>query len=410
MPPPTEAIAVGDLRVVARCFDAAPPDVGGAYARIGAAAVNDAGEVAFAARLAGSAYESAIVLVANGSARGVLRSMDRAPGGGRFRTFGELDLGDDGSLFFRATLVDCRASEGIFLLSEAEVRQVARAGERSPSGHVHRSFEQLSLTSCVLPSGPYFRLACVARAPEGRGSLVVWRSYAAPTELLAAGTRVAGGVLKDLTISRLGLGLCCIAELGGRHAPRRTALLAHEGMVIWGDQLREGGRVGQERPIARILGPPAINIHTGFVALELEDGTSALATRPVGIDPEVFARTGDPAPGLADQRIVRFGAPVASSGVPRGGKFGIASAVDLSGGGRALWVGVFESQVPMRGGVIIPFCTGDSSDDERALEVDAFTPVKLSNTGVVLLRATLRGEGCCRDGLLVLDRLFEWYR
>jgi hypothetical protein len=49
---------------------------------------------------------------------------------------------------------------------------------------------------------------------------------------------------------------------------------------------------------------------------------------------------------------------------------------------------------------------GDRTDDGHALPVAAFRPLELTGAGVLLLRCDLGG----RAGLVVLDRLFDWYR
>ena len=399
-----EFVSVGDLRLVARSGDQAPRELGGGCRRITAAAVNDRGVVAFAAQLRDARVAAAIVLTGAGPDAVLVRSGDPAPGGGRYASFDELDLGDDGCLLFRARLAGCSAAEGVFLRTASGVRVVARDGEPAPGGGRYVSFGQLALTSFELGGGPYFRLAYVARTTRARQSLVIWPSYTMPGEVLATGTAAAGGVLDGVVISRLGLALCCVAEVRDGARVRRTALLASEHQLVWGDRLRDGGELPGLGRIARLIAPPACHVHHGYVAVELAGGGTALVTRPVGTDPEVFARGGDPAPGLPGGRIRRFGPPLANSGVPGGGPCGIASVVRLDGGDTALWLGVFGHRQPMRGAAIMPLFAGDHTDDRPPLPVEAFTPLALTNTGTLLLRATVAG----RPSLLVLDRLFDW--
>src|SRR5262249_5554773 len=153
-----------------------------------------------------------------------------------------------------------------------------------------------------------------------------------------------------------------------------------EDQVIWGSRLRDGGRLPGFGRIARLLGPPGMYIHHGFVAAELDDGRTVLVTRSGGTDPEVFAQAGDPVPGLATRRIDRFGPPLANHGLPEGGPCGIVSVVTLAGGTTALWLGVFTSQQPMAGAAMIPLVAGEPTDDEPAVRVETFRPVKLTNT------------------------------
>jgi hypothetical protein len=402
--PATEPLSVGDLQVVA-----SDGGVGrGEWAWIGPAAAGDAGEVAFVAGLAGSPAGSGIVRVAGGSVTVLLRSGDPAPGGGRYATFEQLDLGGDGCLLFRARLTGCDAGEGVFLRTPDGVQVVARAGDRSPGGGAYESFGRLTITSWPMPTGRYFRLAFTARTDDRRQVLVIWPSYTDPVEALATGRELAGGVLERFVTSRLGLGLACVATLRRRNGRRRLAMLVSEDQLLWGESLHEGRYLAGAGRISHIGGQPAVHVLHGLLTVRVEDGGTVLSTCPAGGDPQVFAATGDPAPGLDGERIERFGPPVSNSGLPESRICGIASLVRLSGGADALWVGVFPYQQPMTGAAVVPLVAGDLTDDESAMAVKRFVPVKLTNDGLLLLRATLDGGGRTASGLVVVDRLLDW--
>jgi hypothetical protein len=403
-------IAVGDLRVIAREADAAPTELGGVYEQILAGAINDSGEVAFSARLAASAADSAMMLIAGGAARTLLRAGDAAPCGGCYRAFGQLDLGDGGFLLFHATLAGGAASEGVFLSTPDGVRTVALAGGAAPDGQSYRSFDQLTLVSGIFDGRPFYTLAFVATMADGKKSVILdpCGKAQAAAEVLVTGDQLDTAVVEDLAISRLGLSLCCIARMRRARRVYNEAILLHDRLIMHGDVLREGRRLPQAGKIARLLAPAAVNLQTGFVALEFADRRGGLATLESRGDTQVFVQTGDPAPGIHGARLQHFGSVVSNSGVPPLGRFGVASAVELSDGRAALWVGAFKQKIPFVGAAIVPLIEGDRTDDERGLVVRAFTPVKLTNRGALLLRGTLERGGAAREGLLLLDGLFDW--
>jgi hypothetical protein len=401
MNPGMPLVAVGELNIVAVEGGTAPRGIGGAYRRIGSASVNDAGAIAFAAELTGSEANEVIVKVVNGRGRVLVCSGGRAPGGGRYAGFGELDLGDDGSLLFQARLADTGDPEGVFLRTAAGTRPVARGD---------REYGQLTLTSYTLDGGPYFRLAYVMKLADGRRRLVIWPSYRDPSTVMTTGDQLAGGELMEFTVSRLGFAVCAVARINRDGEPRQVALLASEDQLIWGPRLREGARFPELGRITGLLAPSGMYVHHGLVAAGLDDGRTVLVTRSGGSDPEVFACSGDPAPGMPDHHITRFGSPLANHGLPAGGPCGIASVVTLSSGDPALWLGVFAGQLPMAGAAITPLVAGDYTDGSVPARVDSIDPIKLTNAGSLLLRSTLDLDGRATGGLVLLDRLFDWCR
>jgi hypothetical protein len=290
------------------------------------------------------------------------------------------------------------------------VRTVALAGDTSPDGHTYQSFEQLTLMSGVVDSRPFANLAIMAIMADGRKSIILDPSAKSqmPAEVLAVGDQLDTAVVEDVAMSPLGLALCCNVRM--RRAKRRynEAILVHDRLIMHGNVLREGRRLSGLGQIRRILAPPAMNFQTGFVAVELADGRSGLATLESRGDTQIFATSGDPAPGIPGQRLMRFGPPVSNSGVPLIGPFGVVSAVELGDGRAALWVGGFGQKIPFAGEAIVPLVEGDSPDDRPNMIVRAFKPLKLTNGGALLLRATLEEGGASREGLLLLDGLFDW--
>src|SRR6185503_2778058 len=95
-----------------------------------------------------------------------------------------------------------------------------------------------------------------------------------------------------------------VAELRreGAGGTCRELLLASADLVF-GTGLTERTRLSGLGRVRRILWPPAIRFQYGYVAVELEDGRSALVATNVHRPPCVVARTGDTVPGRPADRI-----------------------------------------------------------------------------------------------------------
>jgi hypothetical protein len=400
-------VPAGDLRTVA--LAGRPAGAGGVDGRIVSASLDDAGTVAMSVVDAGGG--SAIVLQPPGEAppEVVLKTGDPVPGGGRFGRFGEVDLGEDGFLLFEAELTGAAAAAGVFLRSPAGLRVVARGGDRSPRGHTLAGFQQLTMTAGRLGGEPWHHAAFVARLAGGRTSLLVAPSHADPAEMLVSGERAAGATVEEISISRTGFAVCAVASMRENGDRFRMALLASHGRVMWGERIREGREFPGLGRIAEIGAAPGLNVHLGLLAVTVAGGGCALVTRPFGVDPAVLARSGDPAPGMPGATLGKMGSPVANSGVPHPGPCGIASVVELSTGHTALWLCVLTQRLPPAGTAVMPLLAGEVTDDQHPSVVVSFRPVKLTNSGILLLRAVLDDGGRRRDALLLLDRLFDPY-
>jgi hypothetical protein len=399
---PGQVIPASQFRLVAVLGQPQLSGPDGYAGRVASASVNDAGEVVFVADTAGPASASALVhIAAQGHTTVLVRAGETAPGGGRYASFGEVDLGEDGRLLFQARLAGSEAVEGVFLRTGSGVRPVARAGGPAPGGGHYAGFRQLSL-------GPDARLAYAARTTDGRTSLVIRPSHRGSCRVLATGTRVAGGVVEDFTVSRLGLAVCVVARIRYGVSKRRVALVADEDRLSPEPWLRDGGRLPGTGVVRRLVGPPAICFDRGYVGLALDPpasvpgGGHALAARPAGGPARVLVCSGDPAPGLPGRRITGIGPPIANTGVP-GGERGIAAAVQLGRGQHALWLQVAGR--PRR--VAVPLLAGGRTRGEPAVRVGACTPVKLTNTGILLVRSTVDIDGRRAEGLLLLGHLFD---
>jgi hypothetical protein len=401
----TGTVAVGELRAVVVEGDAAPSDVGGAYRRLYSGTVNDAGEVAFSASLTVPRCRAAVVAGSFDGYRVIAAEGDPAPRGGQFVSFGELDLADGGLCLFQATATGS-APEGLFLATAAGVRAVALVGERSPAGPAYAGFAQPTISSWTDGAERRYVAAFVARLADGRTAAVMQPSHASAVVCLTSGMPVDGGVVEHLVISRLGLALSCVATLRRDSERYRAALIVDAGRVMAAGMVAEGAALPAHGRIRRVLRQSAVNVQMGFVAVRLGDGRGALCSLPPFLSgPEVLVCSGDAVPGDG-AAVERVGCPVASTGVPVNGPFGVATTVRTTDGREALWLGVFGGQLPLYGEALAPLFSGDRTDDARRLAVHGFRPVKLTNTGALLVRATV---GPNRRALLVLDKLFGWY-
>lgn len=360
-------VPVGALNTVARAGDEALAGSG----RVGSGAVADDGFVAFST-------PGALFLTVGGVTRPILHS-----GHWPYRSFGELDLASGGALLFHARLAGGR--EGLFLHTPTGIRPVAASGDRSPAGVAYASFSQPSVVSV---DGTAVALAFRATLTDGRVCIVHQPPNQPSMITLASGMSLPDGTIADMSISRLGLALCCVATMSDGC---RKVLIVHGSTVVSGDWF-DG--------LDRVLAPPAISAQLGFVTVGFADGRTALCTRPPGItDPEVLVASGDRVPGSADRTIDHIGPPVASNCAALRIPFGVAAPVHHDDGGYGIWLGVFTSQLPVAGIVMAPVAEGMHTDDRHDQLVGPLTPLSLSNAGTLLFRD--------RDALLTIDGLFN---
>jgi hypothetical protein len=355
MSTPHAPVAVGPLRLVAHDG--------------GRAAVNDQGQILLCTS------PGALTLRSGGVERVIARA----------RSFGGFDLADDGRCLYRA--------DGGLYLSTPDGQ--TRIGQR------YHGFAQPSLVTWQAgDGGPRHLAAYVARRPDGHKVAVLHPSHADPVECFATGTTIGGELVEDFRVSRLGLALCCVATLRGRHGRYRKALIVDANNAVSGDRIVEG------EEIRRLSSRAAVNVQMGFVKAFLRDGGEALHSRPpLMAAPEALLRTGELLPGEPTARVAHIGAPVASSGIPNTGRFGVAAAVRLDDGRRGVWLGVFGAQHPLHGRAIAPLLDGDHPDGFETLPLRDFVPVKLTNRGALLCWA--RSE---RGRVLVLaEGLFDWF-
>ena len=133
----------GKLAAVALSGAAAPDEPQATLAEFEQPALNDAGDVAFlAATRRGREAGEAIYLWRKGQLSKLVASGDRAPGGGNFSSFGNPALNNKGEVAFGALIEQGPILGGIFLSSGKEIRSVLAAGGPAPTGGIFARFSE----------------------------------------------------------------------------------------------------------------------------------------------------------------------------------------------------------------------------------------------------------------------------
>lgn len=425
--------AVSQPRLIALEGSPAPAEIGGTYSKIISAAVDNSGDVVFSATLSDSTASSAILLKSGDTTRMLLRSGDKAPDGSTYKKFDELDGsyykredGRDGRfLIFRAELESSSVSEGLFLWTPAGVQAIALEDGQSPMGNTYKSFVQPMVISETSIKGVVPLYAFVAIMEDGKKSFIMVPDFAvgrpddaSSQEFLSTGLVLGDKVVEDFVISRLGAeGVSCIAQVRNLNdnTSYKEFIFVGYGYIHHGGPIRQGAKLKPIGKIRRFVTPPSIFFQNGVAILQLKGGTRALVTQDVLLGPVILAKTGDPAPGLIGKTLQGFGSPVStpdwpvadtpfSARVPTG----IVCPVQLGGGQSALWL--WTRKVAFPGPDIIEtklLLVGGKTDDGQGPMLQSFSPINITNRGALLLRGTVGEGGQAREGLFVIEGLFD---
>jgi len=206
--------------------------------------------------------------------------------------------------------------------------------------------------------------------------------------------------------------VCAVADLSDASGGDFKEVIFVGGNTLSGTNFRTRGRIDGFCKIKQILTPPAMTFQVSIASVVFKGGLKAIAARDVLGGAFVIAGVGDPAPGLPSETIQSFGPPVSNgvfpfpSGAPRPPS-GIVSVVKLSGGRSALWL--WTRKVAFPGPDIfqtrLALVEGDMTTDGQV--VHNFSPVKLSDKGTLLLRGTVGEGSAAREGLFIIDGLFD---
>jgi hypothetical protein len=412
--------AASQPRLIALEGSPGPAEIGGTYSKIISAAVDNSGDVAFSATLSDSSASSAILLKSADTIRVLLRSGDKAPDGSTYKKFDELDRSfygfngvDAALMIFRAELEGGSASEGLFLMKPDRMQVIALAGGKSPRGFTYKSFARPTLIAEHSNRGLEWTLTFIGLMEEGNKSLVNMFSISQPEEW-TTGDQLGNAVLRDFVISQMGgEAVSAVADMHDLSSDRNyKEVIFIGGNILSGTNFRTRGRIKGFGRIKQILTPPAINFQVSIASVVFKGGQSAIVAREVLGGAFAIAAAGDPAPGLAGETIQSFGPPVSNAVFPFESSTqrfpdGIVSVVKLSGGRSALWL--WTRKVVFPGPDIIQtklvWLEGDTTTEGQVAR--NFSPIKLSDKGTLLLRGTI-GEGIsAREGLFVIDGLFD---
>ncbi len=131
------------LRAVAVAGSAAPGVVSGTIASLDAPALNDRGTAAFLATIRrGRESVEAIYRASSGKLIKVVAQGDAAPAGGAFAGFGVPALNNAGAVAFAAVVEGRTVPGGVFVTEGPRTRMLVGAGEESPIGGIFAKFSE----------------------------------------------------------------------------------------------------------------------------------------------------------------------------------------------------------------------------------------------------------------------------
>ena len=153
----------GRVRPIALAGAAAPDISSGTFANVDAPAINDRGDVAFLATVRrGRESLEAIYLYSGGKTRKVVAQGDAAPAGGSFAGFGPPALNGNGLVVFGAVVEGRGVPGGLFVSKGGAIRMLLGAGDDTPDGGI---FAKLSERIAVNDAGTVAFNAILKGAP-----------------------------------------------------------------------------------------------------------------------------------------------------------------------------------------------------------------------------------------------------
>jgi len=164
-------VSARGVRTVALAGVAAPDISSGTFASLDTPAINNRGEVAFLATVRrGRESVDAIYLQSGGKVRKVVAQGDPAPAGGNFAGFGPPSLNGNGLVGF-AALVEGRAVPGgIFLVTGGAIKMLVGAGDETPDGGI---FAKISERVALNDNGTVAFNAILKGAPTSGAIYVI---------------------------------------------------------------------------------------------------------------------------------------------------------------------------------------------------------------------------------------------
>lgn len=234
------------LRTVAVVGSAAPGIASGTLANLDAPALNDRGDVAFLATVRrGRESVETIYLSSAGTLTKVVAQGDPAPAGGAFAGFGVPALNNSGAVAFAAVVEGRAVPGGVFVAEGGRIRMLVGAGDESPIGGIFAKFsERVALNG----AGAVAFTAALKEATVAQGVFVV--EGGRPRKVVALGDGApGGGVFSHLGLwpalsARGAVGFTASVDSGGVEVA--AFLSTPQGIVrigAVGDPLPGGGRL-----------------------------------------------------------------------------------------------------------------------------------------------------------------------
>jgi hypothetical protein len=159
------------VKAVALAGSAAPEIPSGTFANLDTPVISGRGEVAFLATVRrGRESLEAIYLQSGGKLRKVVSEGDPAPAGGTFAGFGPPSLNGSGLIAFAAVVEGRAVPGGIFTAKSGAIKMLVGAGEDTPDGGI---FARLSERLALNDAGTIAFNAILKNAPIGGGIYVI---------------------------------------------------------------------------------------------------------------------------------------------------------------------------------------------------------------------------------------------
>src|SRR5499427_8509080 len=164
-------VSARGVRAVALAGSAAPEIPSGTFASLDTPAINGRGEVAFLASVRrGRESVEAIYIQSGGKLRKVVSQGDPAPAGGTFAGFGPPSLNGGGLIAFAAIVEGRAIPGGVFIVKSGAIKMLVGAGEDTPDGGI---FAKLSERVAMNDAGTVAFNAILKNAPISGGIYVV---------------------------------------------------------------------------------------------------------------------------------------------------------------------------------------------------------------------------------------------
>jgi hypothetical protein len=138
--PPVPRVQPSAYAVRAILLEGQPAPDGGTFTQFSDPALNDHGDLAFAALTTSPAAPSAIYLRTSARLSRLVKAGQPAPTGGMFRVFNDVILNDRGTVVFLGRMSDRVAHQGLYFARGGTIAPIVVTGQPAPAGGVFTDF------------------------------------------------------------------------------------------------------------------------------------------------------------------------------------------------------------------------------------------------------------------------------